>query len=386
MGKPFGLHVRGPLEPFVPGFLEELARQGYSPCSATSYLIVMRHLSRWLGDHDWLPAKLTPDRVREYVAERRTRGYAKARSTHGMVRVLTSYLCRTGVVPDVASPVPETHLERVLAELVAYLISERGLAQGTILWYRYVAHRFLSTCGIGTGVSRNEFEDMTIDKINAFILAEARHRGVGSLHNVTVALRALLRFLYLQGYTPMPLAAAVLPTPSWRDNGISRALNEQQVAQMLASCDRQTHAGRRDFAIVTLLARLGLRSQEVASLALDDVDWRDGEIVVTGKGNGHDRLPLPVDVGETLADYCHKARPRGSCRAVFLHVRAPYAALSNGAVSGIVARACGRAGLSPVGAHRLRHTAATAMLSWGAVAGDWSGSATPLPGDHCPVR
>jgi len=283
-----------------------------------------------------------------------------------MVRVLTSYLRRTGVIPEAASPVPETHLERVLAGLAAYLIGERGLAQGTILWYRYVAHRFLSTCEIGTGVGGYEFEDMTIDKVNAFILAEARHRSVGSLHNVTVALRALLRFLYLQGYTPMPLAAAVLPTPSWRDNGISRALNEQQVAQMLASCDRQTHAGRRNFAILTLLARLGLRSQEVASLALDDVDWRNGEVVVTGKGNRHDRLPLPVDVGEALADYCHKARPRGSCRAVFLHVRAPYAALSNGAVSGIVAQACGRAGLSPVGAHRLRHTAATAMRRAGA--------------------
>jgi len=201
---------------------------------------------------------------------------------------------------------------------------------------------------------------MTTDKVNAFILAEARHRSVGSLHNVTVALRALLRFLYLRGYTQMPLAAAVLPTPSWRDNGTSRALNEQQVARLLASCNRQTHAGRRDFAILTLLARLGLRSHEVASLALDDVDWRNGEIVVAGKGNRHDRLPLPVDVGEALADYCHKARPHGSCRAVSLHVRAPYAAMLSGAVSGTVARACGLVGLSPVGAHRLRHSAKSA--------------------------
>jgi len=137
MRKPLGIHGHGPLEPFVPGFLEELARQGYSPWSAASYLVVIRHLSRWLGDHDGLATKLTPDRVREFVTERRARGYAKGRSTQGLVRVITSYLRKIGVVPEAASPVPETHLERVLHELAVYLFSERGLAHRTIPWYRY---------------------------------------------------------------------------------------------------------------------------------------------------------------------------------------------------------------------------------------------------------
>ena len=339
MSKPFGIHVCGPLEPFVPGFLEELARQGYTPWSATSYLVVMRHLSQWLGDHNWSATELTSERVQEFITERRARGYTKGRSTRGMVQVLTNYLRRIGVVPEVAPPVPETHLARALDEFSTFLCNQRGLAQGTIHWYRYVVHQFLSTSGISNDHIGYKFEELRADKVNAFILTESKHRSVGSLQNVVTALRAWLRFLYLQGHTPTPLAAAVLPSPSWRDSGISRALSEQQVALLLASCNRQTHSGRRDFAILTLLSRLGLRAQEAASLTLDDVDWRNGEILVAGKGNRHDRLPLPVDVGEALVDYCHNARPRGGCRNLFLHVRAPFTALSNAAISFVVTRA-----------------------------------------------
>jgi len=364
--KPFGIRVSGPLEPFVSGFLEELARQGYSPWSATSYLVVMRHLSLWLGDHDWSASGLTGERVQEFVADRRALGYAKGRSTGGMVEVLTRYLRKVGVTPEAVSPVPETHLERVLEGFVTYLSSERGLAQRTIHWYRYVGHRFLSTFGIGDGIPGQGFEDLTADKINEYVLMESKHRSTGSLQNVTVALRALLGFLYLEGHTPVPLAAAVLPTPSWRDDGISRALSEQEVTALLATCDRQTNTGRRNYAILMLLARLGLRAQEVASLRLDDVDWRTGKILVAGKQNRHDQLPLPMDVGEALADYCHQARPRGGCRTLFLHVRAPYGSLTNSSIGTIVAEACKRAGLPRVGAHRLRHTTATAMRRAGA--------------------
>lgn len=362
MCKQFGIHVYGPLESFVSGFLEELARQGYSPWSATSYLVVMRHLSRWLGDRKWTVTELTPQRVQEFVAERRELGYAKGRSTGGMVRVLTSYLRSIGAVPEMMPFVPETHLAWVLNDFITYLTSQRGLAQGTIHWYQYVAHKFLSTCGIGV----NGFEALTTDKVSAFILTESRRRGSGSLHNMAVALRAFLRFLYLQGHIPLSLESAVLPGPSWRDTGLPRALSGHQVTRLLASCDRQTNIGSRDFAIMTLLARLGMRSKEVVSLTLDDVDWRNGEILVAGKGNRHDRLPLPVDVGEALADYCQQARPGSGCRTVFLHVRAPYTALVGASISEIVKRACERAGIPPAGAHQLRHSAATAMRRAGA--------------------
>jgi integrase/recombinase XerD len=178
-------------------------------------------------------------------------------------------------------------------------------------------------------------------------------------------LRALLRFLYLRRHTPLPLAAAV-PAVAARHAGPSRTLSAGQVTRLLASCDRRTAIGRRDYAILTVLARLGLRAGEVAALTLEDIDWRAGELVVAGKGGRRDRLPLPVDVGQALAAYLQRGRRRGECRHVFLHARAPYCAMNASTVSHVVMRACQRAGLPELRAHRLRHGAATAMQRAGA--------------------
>jgi integrase/recombinase XerD len=139
-----------------------------------------------------------------------------------------------------------------------------------------------------------------------------------------------------------------------------------EVARLLASCDRRRTFGRRDYAVLSLLARLGLRAGEVASLELGDIDWRAGEIVVRGKGRRKERLPLPVDVGDALAAWLRRGRRRCGCPAVFTTVRAPHRLLSSGGVSAIVRAACARAGLPESNAHRLRHTAATEMLRAGA--------------------
>ena len=135
---------------------------------------------------------------------------------------------------------------------------------------------------------------------------------------------------------------------------------------MLEGCDRRTGTGRRDFAILTVLARLGLRRGEVAALSVDDINWHTGELVVTGKGNHRELLPLPVDVGEAIADYCRAGRRNGGCRTLFLSSLAPWHGLSPSGIGQVVARACHRAGLAVIGAHRLRHTAATGMRAAGA--------------------
>src|SRR6266540_1320507 len=207
---------------------------------------------------------------------------------------------------------------------------------------------------------------LTARHVNAFVLVQAQRRGAGSLNNVVTALRALLRFCYLRGYTVTPLAAAAPRTVGWRDRGPARDLGPGQVQRLLASCDRRTSTGPRDFAILVVLARLGLRANEVAALRVDDVDWRVGEITVRGKGNRTDRLPLPVDVGQAIAGYCRRGRPRRQCPALFVQAKAPYAALSSSGVSKVVEAACARAGLPKAGAHRLRHSAAVALRRAGA--------------------
>jgi integrase/recombinase XerD len=178
-------------------------------------------------------------------------------------------------------------------------------------------------------------------------------------------LRAFLRFLHLDGVIDRDLAGAVPSVASWRLAGLVKALDSRTVAQLLASCDRRTRVGRRDYAVLIVLSRLGLRAGEVAALRLADIDWRAGELSVRGKGSRHERLPLPSDVGDALAGWLSRGRPRCECVFVFTRAVAPLGGLSSGGVSTIVQRACRRAGLPVVGAHRLRHTAATEMLRAG---------------------
>jgi integrase/recombinase XerD len=154
--------------------------------------------------------------------------------------------------------------------------------------------------------------------------------------------------------------------PGWRDHGLTCAVAPSDVARMLDGCDRRTTVGCRDFAILTVLVRLGLRSGEVAALSVDDIIWQIGELTVTGKGNRRDRLPLPVDVGQAIADYCRDGRRNGGCRSLFLCSEAPYGGLSRSGIAQVVARACERAGLPRIGTHRLRHSAATGMRAAGA--------------------
>jgi integrase len=229
--------------------------------------------------------------------------------------------------------------------------------------YLHVARLFLATRPQGSGLG---FEALRASDVIDFVLEECRHRSVGSAKYVVDGLRAVLRFCYLDGAIARPLADAVPAVASWRLAALPRAVDPGDVAALLKSCDRRTTFGRRDFAVLTLLVRLGLRSGEVAGLRLDDIDWRAGELVVRGKGPKEERLPLPSDVGEAIAGWLGRGRPHCAVREVFTRVRAPHQGLSPGGVSAIVRAACKRAGVGEVHAHRLRHTAATEMLRAGA--------------------
>ena len=198
------------------------------------------------------------------------------------------------------------------------------------------------------------------------MLAETGARSVGSATLVVVGLRALLRYLHQAGITRTDLADAVVSAASWPGSSLPRPIDAGQAARLLRSCDRRTAVGRRDFAILTLLLRLGLRVGEVAALQLGDVDWRHGEILVRGKGHREERLPLPADVGEAIAGWLRRGRPERSCTQVFTTLLAPRGEMSGKAVSAVVRRAARRAAMPGVSAHRLRHTAATELLRAGA--------------------
>jgi len=189
---------------------------------------------------------------------------------------------------------------------------------------------------------------------------------VGSAKLIVCALRSFLRWLHLSGQVSGSLADAAPSVAGWRLSNLPKALEPGQLRQLLGSCDRRTPTGRRDYAVLLLLSRLGLRAGEVARLGLGDIDWRHGEIAVVGKGNRAERLPLPADVGGAIAAYLRRARPGGAeDRTVFVRVRAPHRGLTTGGVTMIVRDRAESCGLGKVHAHRLRHTAATAMLRAG---------------------
>jgi integrase/recombinase XerD len=359
--KPSRVEVPGPLAVHAVGFRQELAGRGYSRSRATGLLLLMARLSRRLAELGREVEELSDDDIEHFVSYRRSVSRDDRQLTARAMAPLLEYLRGLGVVPRPA-PAVLTVQERFVGAFVDHLVTERGLAASTIDNYRRVAVGFLAMdSGWPARIAEADAEHVT-----AFVLTQAVRRSVGSMNNVTTGLRVLLRWLYLEGHTPLSLVAAVPTAPSWRDSGLPRAVAPDQVQRLLAACDRRCNAGRRDLAILTVLARLGLRAGEVAALNLDDVDWRVGEIEVFGKGNRRERLPLPVDVGQAIADYCRQGRRRGGCRRLFLHVQAPHAGLSHTGINQVVARACERAGLPHISAHQLRHSAACAMRAAGA--------------------
>lgn len=358
--------VTGPLAVHADDFRVELEeRLGFSRWAASRHLYVFDDVSRWLAVRSLGAADLDPVRVDEFLADRRREERARPLSRRGMEPLLC-FLQRAGVLVVEPAAVMLGPIDQMASEFAVHLRDERGLSPRTIAGYERTARLFLQACAPDPNSAGCGLSMLRAEAVTAFVLARCSGLSVGSAGNVVTAVRGLLRFAFLRGWTATSLADCVPTAASWRDSGRSRAVAPSEVERLLAACDPGTAVGRRDLAVLTVLARLGLRSGEVASLCLGDIDWRAGELVVTGKGGRRDRLPMPVDVGETLAEYCRRGRPATTSRTLFVHVRAPFGPLSSGAVGHIVARAGERAGVGRVGAHRLRHTAASAMRRTGA--------------------
>jgi site-specific recombinase XerD len=322
-------------------------------------------LSCWLQQEQVGLEQFDELRIADFLTAQK-RALRRQRQVRHTLAQLLQELRRLEVIGGQQPAQPESTTDRLLQDYGRFLAQERGLSQATLDNYLPMARRFLAKA---FGTRTAELGQLGVRDVNRFILREKSTFSPKRVQLITTALRSFLGFLYLRGQLAAPLAASVPTVATWRLSELPQFLKPQQVKQLLQSCDRSSPCGRRDYAALLLLARLGLRAGEVVHLCLEDINWSGGEVLIRGKSSREDRLPLPPDVGSALAAYLQKDRPSCSCRRVFIRMKAPHVGFSSSvAVCDIVRRALLRARLEPErkGAHLLRHSLATQMLRSGA--------------------
>jgi site-specific recombinase XerD len=346
-------------------FEGELLQQGYAASTVRKQKRLFAHLSDWLQTQELTAGDLSFRLVDRFLRDRRSAGFARHK-THRTLRPILDYLHRLKIAPPLEAPVLEGPASVVLDRYRRFLTMERSLIATTVEGYVNRLRAFLDSRNSADGLAL-ALGNLSPADIISFVVARCPRQNSGMAKLTVTALRSFLGFLHLEGITERSLVCAVPSVARRRLVGLPKGLEPDQVQRLLASCRANTPVGCRDLAILTLLIRLGLRRGEVAKLMLDDIDWRAGTIVVRGKGNCVECIPLPQDVGLRLVDYLEQARPANALgRAVFVRCVAPHHHLTPTRVSTIVADAARRANLGRVHAHRLRHTAAIQLIRTGA--------------------
>jgi integrase/recombinase XerD len=357
------------LAPHLSAFAASLREDGYAAVTMQSKVALLADFSQWLARKSVSVTALDERRVDAFVTCMQRKGRLR-RGDRETLRQFLVHMRNRGVVPNLTPTCDTSSLAAILNRYEKHLRSERALVNATVVNYVPFARRFL--------IERFQqgpvlIRDLKAADISAFVLRHAPTMGCRRAQLMTTAFRSFFRFLFQSGELQADLAGSVPTVADWRLATVPKHLQPEEVRRVLAGCDRKTSTGRRDYAVLLLLARLGLRAGEVVSLQLDDIDWRAGEILIRGKGLLHDRMPLPHDVGEALTSYLRMDRPRCQTRRVFVCMKAPRCGFAGpSTVSTIVRRALHRAGLHPAfkGAHLLRHSLARTMLRSGASMGE----------------
>jgi len=352
----------GPLGPHIDAFARQLQELGYARSTRREKLRLVADFSRWLQRRKLLAPDVGEQIVVKYL---RRRG---RRSDPATLRDLLGMLREAAVIqPAPARAGDETQRQRIERQFEQYLIEERGLSQATpknsLPFVRsFLAHRF----GAGPIV----LSDMRAPDVTRFLLRRMHTVGPSRTKVMVGALRSFFRFLRWRGDIAIDLASSVPKVADWRLSALPKSLQADEVERLIRSCHRGTVTGQRDYTLLLLLARLGLRAGEVVAMTLDDIDWEAGELTVRGKGGREDQLPIPRDVGQAMAMYLRQGRPRKcASRRFFVRRRAPLGGFASSvAVCSIVRRAIERAGIASPrkGAHLLRHSLATELLRKGA--------------------
>jgi integrase/recombinase XerD len=357
------------LVPHLSAFAASLREDGYATVTMQSKVGLLADFSQWLARESISVTELDERRADAFIRCRERKAGVR-RGERETLRQFLAHMRNRGVVPSLVPTCDNSPVAVILSRYEKHLRSERALVTATVVNYVPFARRFL--------VERFQqgpvlIRDLKASDISSFVLRHAPTMGCRRAQLMTTAFRSFFRFLFQSGELQADLAGSVPTVADWRLSTVPKHLRPEEVRRVLGGCDRNTSTGRRDYAVLLLLARLGLRAGEVVSLQLDDIDWRVGEILIRGKGLLHDRMPLPVDVGEALTSYLRMDRPRCQTRRVFVCVKAPRCGFAGpSTVSTIVRRALDRAGLHPAfkGAHLLRHSLARTMLRSGASMGE----------------
>lgn len=334
----------GPLGEYVDAFAQQLIDEGYARSSARYALQLVADLGRWLRRRRMVASQLTPEHLARYLEHRSRQAHYRSGDAAILGRLLRLLLDK-GIVAQ-SPPIDSTPAEQLEEEFQLYLERERRLAPATVFHYLVHIKRFLA--------QRFADGEVRLDGLRAADVVGFVQREAARLHHpkrsklMTTALRSFLQYARYRGLISVDLRSSVPTVAGWSMASLPKALSSDEVQRLLAHCDRRTAVGRRDWAILMLLARLGLRAGEIVGLAFEDLDWEAGELCIRANGGNSDRLPIPQDVGAALTEYLRHSRPACSSRQVFVRMRAPNRGFaSSAAVSSIVRRALDRAGLDP---------------------------------------
>jgi integrase/recombinase XerD len=355
----------GPLALYIAVFSQWASGQGYAPSSLRRRIRMAAGFSRWLADEAVRLASVSTGHSAHYLRYR-ARQQRICPGDAAALREFLDFLRQRDVIPTAKIHRRLSAVERYARGYERYLREERQLAKATIANYMPFIREFLNDC---CGVGPVRLSRLRAGDVVQFVQRQAPRLHLKRAKLLTTALRSFLQYARYRGDIRLDLVAAVPVVANWSMSSIPRAILPDQVRRLLAHINRHTVVGRRDYAILLLLARLGLRSGAVAALELEDIDWRDGSLSVHGKGGRRIQLPLPADVGAAIAAYLRHGRPRSASRRVFLRARAPIRGFVGPcAVGAIVRQAILRAGIDAptTGAHQFRHGLATEMLRHGA--------------------
>lgn len=352
----------GPLAHYIDRFTARLVEQQYERQTARHKLRVVADLSHWLERRRLGAANLSEKVIAAFLNRRR---YDTSRRGDSSAATQMLQLLRDSGVTPSRPPARLSPRHPIEKQFEHYLREERRLSTASLLNSLPFVRQFLADRFVNEPIELNQLRP---SDVTGFVLGKVRTMSPSRAKLLVGALRSFFRFLVLRGAIVADLTGAVPTVADWRSSTLPKGIEPSEVRRLLKNCDRRTATGRRDYAVLLLLARLGMRAGEVSGLTLDDIDWDAGEFTLRGKGPRSHRLPLPTDVGQALVAYLRRGRPRCTTRRLFVSVRAPVRALAANGIGCIARRAMGRAGVdSPrKGAHVLRHALATEMLRRGA--------------------